>query len=336
MRTDKMKAEFQRESEHHYLVIDFSSVQMGKFAVRILEENKIAHLCPVTCREMNAHLQLYYEISGLEVLTAVYDHMPMSGAMIRRLFNDMGTALREAERFFLDPEDILFDPAYIFADPINGEAFFCCLPGREDPEKADGLVLAEYILKHLDHADRDAVSIGYGFYREISRSDAVLINALRETTDPAIPVTRSSLRSLDSPDDPELWNSRIPMEETMRQSYAASVLSSPSGKEPGHPLQDDCDRSRPGQRQAKAAKPGRSGKLAVFLIPGSAAAAGILSFLSGADIAAAGALFALAGALDWLIINTVKNTKDAGHPPWADTQNNSEEEEEFIRSLLKE
>lgn len=247
-----------------------------------------------------------------------------SGSMIRHLFQDMRSAVREAERYFLEPGDILFDPSFIYVDPGTGAACFCCVPDRPQPVKPDGLILAEYILKRLDHADGDAVSVGYDFYREISAPGALLSDALREMSDPAAQVPRASLRSLDreagGPERAAASGSEADAQDRLKGQETAkgSNLTGKKGK----------------MRRLKDLSP--AARCAAVLIPVSAVAAGFLAFFSGADLSAAGGLFFLAGALDWLMINSVRNAQFRRKNLWEPQPETSEEEEAFMKALLQD
>ncbi len=324
-----MKTEYRKEFDHCFLIVTCSWKQTKDFAIRMMEENKIEYLFPVTSRMLNGHLQLYYEVTNLTPLTEIYDHMPMSISMIRRLFQDMRSAVREAERFFLEPGDILFDPSFIFADPDTGAASFCCVPGRPEPVKPDALILAEYILKRLDHADRDAVKVGYDFYREISSPGALLSDALREMTDPAAQVPRASLRSLELEQD---WT-----KNTAKSAGKGSSDRPLSGETRSSGAEaEKADTGTGKKKKARSLKNlSSTAKCAMIIIPVSMVAAALLIFFSGADLSAAGGLFFLAGALDWLVINSVRNARSGRQNLWA-PQMETSEEEAFMQSLLQD
>ena len=73
----------------------------------------------------------------------------------------------------------------------------------------------------------------------------------------------------------------------------------------------------------------------MIIIPVSMVAAALLIFFSGADLSAAGGLFFLAGALDWLVINSVRNARSGRQNLWA-PQMETSEEEAFMQSLLQD
>ena len=285
-----MKTEYRKESEHDYFIINSSRVKKG-FDLTMLEENRIDHLAPLTTGMLNGHLQLYYEITGYDPLTDVFEQIQatMSGSVIRRLFGDMGRAVNETQRYFLDEEDLVFDPECIFVSAVSGGHLFCCVPGRERSEDED-LKLAEFILRHLDQEDQEAVQLGYGFYREMSAPGKRVADALRELDD----------LSKQMPAAKEVPAAR-------EESTEEEIFSQP--KKERHPAERDPEKHR---KQL-----GRTGKTALVLIPVSTLAALLLTILSGADLTAAGGLFFLAGALDWLIINSVRSRENRRENLWA-------------------
>ena len=295
-----MKTEYRKETEHDYLIIDIGAAKKTD-DMTMLEENKIDHLAPLTTGVLNGHLRLYYEVTGCEPFMNAYGQTPMSGAVIRLLFEDMRKAMSEAERYFLAPEDLVFDPEYIFTDPQNGACLFCCVPGREDPGSGEGQKLAEFILRQLDHDDKEGVLLGYGFYREMSVPGAAVYDALPKADSPA---GRA----------PAAGPETVSGEKTEYEPCPDDV---PSGPDPG--------------RDEK--KLSRTAKSALILIPVSALAALALTIFSGADLTAAGGLFFLSGALDWLILSSVRSRENRRENLWA-LQEGAGQNEEWIQLLF--
>ena len=327
-----MKTEYRKETEHDYLIID-SGTDGKNDDLTMLEENNIDHLASLTTGVLNGHLRLYYEVTGCEPFMSAYGQTPMSGPVIRLLFESMRKAMSEAERYFLAPEDLVFDPECIFTDPQNGAYLFCCVPGREDPGSREGQKLAEFILRQLDHDDKEAVLLGYGFYREMSAPGAAVGDALPKM-DSRPPARRPAQGAA--------------FEE--KAGYGPLLDEAPPGSDPGrNDLSGfDTERSDPEEindrfpkRTALSSKnPGkerrrlsRTGKTALLLIPVSALAALVLTVLSGADLTAAGGLFFLAGALDWLILSSVRSRENRRENLWA-LQEGAGQDEEWIQLLF--
>ena len=71
----------------------------------------------------------------------------------------------------------MFDPQFIYLNPERNKVLLCYLPGvREYPIT----VLAEFILKRLDHEDRQAVVLGYSFYQRSTEENFSLRQTIRD------------------------------------------------------------------------------------------------------------------------------------------------------------
>ena len=189
----RLNISYQRRQDRNYLVIEASEREMESYEYRMLRRNRISGLLTVQERQLNGEGSLFYDITGKQCLFQLYRKAGMDGKALRAVLHGLLDVLKEGGKYFLDGDCFLADPELIFIDRTNGAPFFVCYAGYDqqegDPEIAGteetgGIphfgILAEFILKHLDHKDEDAVSLGYAFYQGVFSGDQKLTQVLKE------------------------------------------------------------------------------------------------------------------------------------------------------------
>ncbi len=175
-----MRAEYKRDLQRNYLILE-GEEETGEedYRVQMAERNKIPGLLPFHRSRTDGVLRLYYEITGKQPLSGLYEKKPLSCSDIFLILTGINETLDNLQKFLLGPEQLVFSPEYIFMDPNDRRVQLCYAPGiaiREPISK-----LAEFILKRLDHQDGEAVALGYFFYQKIQEENFSLQAALRES-----------------------------------------------------------------------------------------------------------------------------------------------------------
>ena len=94
----------------------------------------------------------------------------MKSKEIERLLTGIRDGISRARQYLLNSADILLDPDYIYMDIDTRQVQLCYVP-YSDQKEHTLLKLAEFVLKRLDHGDRQAVELGYAFFHQASREN---------------------------------------------------------------------------------------------------------------------------------------------------------------------
>ncbi|MDO4322997.1 MAG: DUF6382 domain-containing protein [Lachnospiraceae bacterium] len=174
-----MKAEYKRDLQNNYLILKIpGGLEEEGYRIRMAEQNKIAGLLSFYSSRKDGVLQLYYEITSMQSLESVFEKKKMSYQDIVFVLSGIRSTLEEMQKYLLNPAQIVFDPQYIFIGPDRRSIELCYVPGNQNDTPIT--VLAEYILKRLDHEDRQAVTIGYGFYQKALEENFSLQKVLKD------------------------------------------------------------------------------------------------------------------------------------------------------------
>ena len=121
---------FERSMNHNYIILNQCSY-FGKearesvdYRTKMLLENRIPGLLPVTHRRMNGECRYYYEINSLQPLDRVYDKCEIQYEALRRLLSGCVSLFDRLEEYLLDGAQIIMKPELIYMDVENMEPYF--------------------------------------------------------------------------------------------------------------------------------------------------------------------------------------------------------------------
>ena len=277
-----MEISYRRSFEKSFLQVTPSPGGGQGYALRMMQENSIEGLLPVRADTAGSGRVYSYDISFLSPLFSLYEKRRMGSGDLRSLFRGMLDVFLRCRPYLLLPQDLLLAPEYIFNDREKGAWYFVCLPGEEADEEAGrgGLLLAEFLLRRIDHTDAPATKAGYRFFALVSAGNASLAAAVREVTqmlEEAQEKEREEMR-----EDTRRDGTAKEMTARGKREPADSVPG--RGKENGKGKQTVREESRKegaelGKREKKTA--GIVRLLALLLLCTAAAAAFVLILLLG-------------------------------------------------------
>lgn len=132
----------------------------------MLEQNRIRGLLPMRVRYEEGREIYCYDITSRQPLERILETHAMTGEQVRSLFWQLYRALEEMEKYLLESGGILLTPELIYAEPERFEIGLCAVPGGKGDFAAELSHFLQYLLKHVDHRDKDCVVLAYGLYQE--------------------------------------------------------------------------------------------------------------------------------------------------------------------------
>ncbi len=179
-----MKAEYKRDLQHNYLILEApDTADEEGYDIRMAMQNEIPGLLPFGMSGKNGILYFQYEITSKQALDSIYEKRTLNGRDIFSLLSHIRDTLELLRKYLLNPARLLFAPQYIYLTPDRQKVFLCYFPASEGETPVTEL--AEFILKKLDHGDPQAVELGYQFYRQAIEENFSLRKALKEILESA-------------------------------------------------------------------------------------------------------------------------------------------------------
>lgn len=173
-----MKTEYKRDLQNNYLVLEVAEPDAEDgYGLRMAEQNHVKGLLPMHECRRDGKMYLHYEITSKQSLESLYEKKLMGYQDILYVLSGIRDTLEDMRKYLLSPQKLLFSPEMIYVLPERGGLLLCYYV-KED--ECPITMLAEFILKRLDHKDRQAVTLGYGFFQQASGANFSLAKTLKE------------------------------------------------------------------------------------------------------------------------------------------------------------
>ncbi|MDE7321563.1 MAG: FHA domain-containing protein [Lachnospiraceae bacterium] len=176
---------FERSMNHNYMILskcDFFGKgykQGGDYRTRMILENRIPGLLPVTHRQINGESRYYYEINSLQSLDRLYNKSEIRYDELKKLLSACVDLFDRLEEYLLDGSQIIMKSQFIYLDVEKMEPYFVCYPEYEGDVRLAFMTFVDELLTRIDHTDERAVMLGYQVYRYTRNPNYVMFEIAR-------------------------------------------------------------------------------------------------------------------------------------------------------------
>ena len=180
MKEDFPLVSYERNMNHNYMVLyqcDFFGSAKDTsldYLVRMLLENKIQGLLPITHRQVNGESKYYYEINSLQSLDRLIEKSELKYRELRAVLLGCVNLFDRLEEFLLNGEQIVMKSEFIYVNVESMEPYFVCYPNYAGDVRCSFMEFVDELLAHIDHTDEQAVMLGYQVYRYTRNPNYVL------------------------------------------------------------------------------------------------------------------------------------------------------------------
>ena len=166
-----MEGYFKRERDKNYLVFEREQTEKN-YKYKMLEYYQIKGFLPCNSYYVNNCIRLQYDISSRQSLQRICEKKQVNRERFEKLLQGVAAVLLELNRYFLNVDDLCFQPEYIYADMENFQPVFCYYPDKKETEaQKEFHQLSEYLINHLDYEDKQLIEKGYELYRLTSQDN---------------------------------------------------------------------------------------------------------------------------------------------------------------------
>ncbi len=147
----------------------------------MLLENDIQGLAPCKRERLDGTVLLYYDVGGSVSVASHLRSNRAGGEFFKKLLDGLAGTLEEMGQYLLEPDGLVLSAETVFMDTGEMRLRFLYYPYNAKSFYESCMGLAEELLKELKNEDREAVELGYGFYKACAKGD-VTVDTLREIT----------------------------------------------------------------------------------------------------------------------------------------------------------
>ena len=121
-----MTETYVREMNRNYLILSGKEDEMElDYQMRMLTENEIPGLISAQIRQVDCHIEYYYEISGRVSLAQYLARHQMQYKELEALITGLHQVSGAAEEYLLDIDQVLLEPELIFLNQKGDTVSFC-------------------------------------------------------------------------------------------------------------------------------------------------------------------------------------------------------------------
>ena len=171
-----MKATYYKDTLHSYMIIPCPpEAETTGYQYRMLEMNRIEGILPCGLRHIDGAGFLYYETTGRQSLTALYEGRKIPGGELFRLLEALDRVAGTLSGYLLDEQHLVLSQEQIFYDLSSGKYSFTYFPGEVvRPE------VFRFLADGIDGKDKGAAAAAYRLCSVAGDDRQALREAVRE------------------------------------------------------------------------------------------------------------------------------------------------------------
>lgn len=167
-----MEIWYKRSMSENYMVIPEAGLQTEEnYQIRMLLENQVPGLLPCKIQKINGEEFFYYEITGCQSLQNLFENRKFGYKELEELFLGVFRIMERLDEYLLSRDFLLLQPSCIFRNKGDNRYCFVWIPCVHGNIEMEFRQLTEYLLPKIDHTDKQAVTLGYGVYKESMESN---------------------------------------------------------------------------------------------------------------------------------------------------------------------
>ena len=171
-----MKVTYYKDTMRSYMIIPCPpEAGTTGYQYRMLEMNRIEGILPCGLRHIDGESFLYYETTGKQSLSALYEGRRIPGAELFRLLEALGDVTGTLSEYLLDEQHLVLTGEQIFFDLSSGKYCFTYYPGEVISPDA-----FRFLADGIDGTDKNAAAAAYRLCAAAGGDRQALRETIRE------------------------------------------------------------------------------------------------------------------------------------------------------------
>ena len=174
-----MRARYRKDLSKNFMILDTGNAETeDNYQLRTLFSNRIEGLLPLSFEHVDNVRKCRYEITGFQPFAACCESFGITAGDLKKLFLGLISLLDRLEDYLLDPDHLLLDPEYLYADWQSKEIKAAYLPETYVPVREGIRNLTEYMLTRASLGDTECVLLLCGVLKSL-RDTSLQIGDIR-------------------------------------------------------------------------------------------------------------------------------------------------------------
>lgn len=137
--------------------------------IGMLLHNQITGLLPLQLQYIDNRSVYFYSIQGKIPLPELLGQQRADYSLIRRIYGDILEVWQKAPEYFLEECHFVLEVSMLYWNVRRRSLEICYFPGYTVSMEEQLERLSQYLLKKIDHRDKQCVTFLYGMYDQIER-----------------------------------------------------------------------------------------------------------------------------------------------------------------------
>lgn len=174
------KVEYSRSiNQCNMIITSEDNKEIEKDSMEMFRYNKIPYFLSFSTQKKDDAIQFLYDITGMQPLEQILEYQPLNYQFVKKILNSFDQACIQAANYMLTENDIVLLPELLFIHTELDEVVYCYLPGNQIHICVQFKKFMEYLMRHLDHKDKQAVQLVYGVYQQVAEEKSALHSVLK-------------------------------------------------------------------------------------------------------------------------------------------------------------
>lgn len=174
------KVEYSRSINQCNLIITAEEgSKVEKDSIEMFRHNKIPYFLQFNTQKKDNAVQFFYDITGMQPLEQALEYQSLNYRFVKKLLESFDQACIQAANYMLTENDIALLPELLYLNTESDEVLYCYLPGNQIHICVQFKRFMEYLMRHLDHKDKQAVQLVYGVYQQVAEEKNALHSVLK-------------------------------------------------------------------------------------------------------------------------------------------------------------
>lgn len=166
---------FYKDVYHEYMIIDKISTEDDyHFEEQMLHNHEIKGLLKFKIEFINEKSQYYYDIYRMDSIEMQHKENQIHYRNLTDMFRQLKELLEILKDYLLSPDNLWLDSMGIYMDRNSREYMFTYIPGLERDFRKQFESFVSWIMKVIDHNEKDSVILIYSMYKRISQEDDIV------------------------------------------------------------------------------------------------------------------------------------------------------------------
>ncbi len=357
-----MEKEYVKELDHTYLVLGDGQIDEDEYSCQMVLRGRLPGVLPQSIAMKDGKKSLRADVTACTNISTRFKNIALTGQDLRKILSAVRDTASKMPKLLMNAQDLYLDPECIFLGAGADQVLLCYVPHLSESQPHSVRMLAEFLIKKIDHSDPSAAALAYGLFDQVCEDSYilkdVLYTLLKEHTDAIASGADQSpdgsswgrhshadspqnfspyIKKPQNTDQPQIFSAHSSEYEEFSTENPKKVSPSSGRRRQTSSAGHSSSEHRRKRPKAKARRRRRKSLLksllpaAIILI---CALALILYFRM--DLTQIAGMGFLCSALIWMIHNSMEKHRNERRNIWFDEDEESESDDRFYQSLRQE